>query len=143
MFGTAVFGLFCNLVLITVLHGGAGHDHGGGGGHGGHGGHGGGGHGDHGKKKEHSHGGKSHGEHGGAKEEHGGHGGEGKKKGKKKMSINEYAAYIHILGDLIQSIGVIIASIVIVIWPKASIADPISTILFACLVMMTTYKITK
>ena len=132
MLGTAVFGLFCNLVLIKVLHGGEGHDHGGGGGHGGHG-----------EKKEHSDGGEAHGEHGGEQEEHGGHGGEGKKKGKKKMSINEYAAYIHILGDLIQSIGVIIASIVIVIWPKASIADPISTILFACLVMMTTYKITK
>ena len=59
------------------------------------------------------------------------------------MSINEYAAYIHILGDLLQSIGVIIAALVIVIWPSASIADPISTLIFACLVMGTTYKITK
>ncbi len=57
MFGTAVFGLCCNLVLIKVLHGGEGHDHGGGGG--GHGGHGE-------EKKEHAHGGgKAHGEHGG------------------------------------------------------------------------------
>jgi zinc transporter 2 len=59
------------------------------------------------------------------------------------MSINEYAAYIHILGDLLQSIGVIFAALVIVIWPSASIADPISTLIFACLVMATTYKITK
>ena len=59
------------------------------------------------------------------------------------MSINEYAAYIHIMGDLLQSIGVCIAAVIIVIWPSASIADPISTLVFACLVMCTTYKITK
>lgn len=55
MFGTAVFGLFCNIVMASVLHGaGGGHSHGGGGGHGGHGGHS--GHGGKPKKKAHEHG---------------------------------------------------------------------------------------
>ena len=70
MFGTAVFGLCCNIVMAKVLHGGGGHSHGGGGGHA-----------DHGKKKEHAHGGgKAHGEHGGEKKGHGDHGGKGKGK---------------------------------------------------------------
>lgn len=90
MLGTAIFGLFCNLVMMKTLHGGPGHSHGGGkGGHGGHGGHGGkSGHGGHGDKKKadhgHSHGGKNdhgdhdiigHGDHG--KSGHGGHGDHG------------------------------------------------------------------
>ena len=75
--------------------------------------------------------------------EHGDHDDKSQKGEKKKMSINEYATLIHIIGDLIQSIGVIIASLVIVIWPNANIADPISTLIFAVLVMCTTIKITK
>ena len=59
------------------------------------------------------------------------------------MSINEYAAYIHIMGDLLQSLGVIVAALVIVIWPSANMADPISTLIFAVLVMCTTITITK
>ena len=52
MLYTAIFGLFCNIVMAKTLHGSGGHSHGGGGGHGGHGGHGGGE-----KKKEGGHGG--------------------------------------------------------------------------------------
>lgn len=76
MLGTAVFGLFCNLVMMKTLHGGPGHSHGGGkGGHGGHGDKKEAGHGGHGDKPDsgHSHGGK--GEHGDHVE--GGHGGHG------------------------------------------------------------------
>lgn len=48
------------------------------------------------------------------------------------------AAYIHALGDMLQSIGVIIAAIVITINPKLTIFDPLCTLLFAILVVMTT-----
>ncbi|CAD7701355.1 unnamed protein product [Ostreobium quekettii] len=58
------------------------------------------------------------------------------------MSIR--AAFIHILGDLVQSIGVVISGALI--WwhdddPKWNIADPISTFIFAGLVMCTTIRI--
>lgn len=138
MLYTALFGLFCNIVMAKTLHGsGGGHDHGGGGGHG-HGGS---------EKKE------SHGAHGGEKGEHGGEHGGGEhgdggdgdhdEEEEEGMSINEYAAYIHVIGDLIQSIGVVIASIVILCKPDWDIADPISTLFFAFLVMCTTLGITK
>jgi len=47
----------------------------------------------------------------------------------------------HVIGDIIQSIGVVIASIIILIWPEAKIVDPIITLLFAILVMFTTVGI--
>lgn len=54
------------------------------------------------------------------------------------------AAIIHIIGDMIQSIGVITAGIIIVINPdKYSIADPICTFLFTILVLITTLPIFK
>ena len=99
MFGTALFGLFCNIIMAKVLHGGAGgHDHGSGG-HGGHGGH-----GDKGKKDK-----KGHGDHGGDHGDHddekqGGHGDHGKSSGhgghggdnggKKEMSLNVGIIYM-------------------------------------------------
>jgi len=59
------------------------------------------------------------------------------------MSINEYAAFIHIIGDLIQSVGVVIAAIIIMVKPEWDIADPISTLFFAFLVMCTTTGVAK
>jgi len=54
------------------------------------------------------------------------------------------AAIIHIIGDMIQSIGVITAGIIIIINPaKYSIADPICTFLFTILVLLTTIPIFK
>lgn len=82
--------------------------------------------------------------HGGGGCEHG-HGEDG--------DINVLAAQIHVLGDLVQTIGVIIASVLI--WWKPFdvgmhagvnawyLADPICTIIFACLVMLTTYNIMR
>lgn len=58
--------------------------------------------------------------------------------------MNMRAAIIHIIGDMIQSIGVITAGIIININPeKFSIADPICTFLFTILVLMTTIPIFK
>ena len=56
-------------------------------------------------------------------------------------NINIRAAFIHILGDLIQSVGVLVASIIIYIRPSLQIADPICTILFSVIVLATTLPI--
>jgi len=56
--------------------------------------------------------------------------------------LNIRAAMIHIIGDILQSVGVIIASIVILFNPdKFKIIDPILTILFSVIVLFTTKRI--
>jgi zinc transporter 2 len=50
---------------------------------------------------------------------------------------------IHIVGDIIQSIGVIIAAITVYCFPDYQIVDPMTTILFAVLVLFTTFPIIK
>jgi len=55
-------------------------------------------------------------------------------KNKPEMDANLKAAIIHVIGDIVQSIGVIIAAVVILIWPQAKIIDPILTIVFAFIV---------
>lgn len=152
---TSIFGLVTNISVMAVL----GHSHGGAGG------------GDH---KGHDHGG-----HGG----HGGHGASVKKSDRKssiliqtqqdsssltesltskddlvapKESSSMQAAKIHVIGDLIQNIGVFIASIVVFAgsdWAfdfngeaaieklnPCSVADPVCTLMFAVLVLWTTCK---
>ena len=57
--------------------------------------------------------------------------------------MNIRAAMIHILGDMVQSIGVIAASLILKFktepeWQKA---DPICTYIFSVLVMLTTVPI--
>lgn len=58
-------------------------------------------------------------------------------------NLNIRAAIIHLLGDIVQSIGVIIAAIIINIWPQAAIADPITTFFFSILVLLTTIPVFK
>jgi zinc transporter 2 len=60
-----------------------------------------------------------------------------------KYNINVRAAFIHIIGDLAQSFGVIIASIIILYRPDLTIVDPICTCLFALIVLMTTIGLIK
>eukprot|EP00798_Chlamydomonas_sp_ICE-L_P005074 gene5074-34872_t len=77
------------------------------------------------------------------------HGGSKEKKAaleKKKRNMNMEAAALHVLGDLVQSIGVAIAGALI--WyfqddPRWLIADPLCTFLFAILVVMTTVSIIR
>jgi len=57
--------------------------------------------------------------------------------------INIDAAMLHVMGDCIMSIGVIIAAIIIYIWPQAWVCDPICTYLFAVIVIITTYPVTR
>jgi len=57
------------------------------------------------------------------------------------------AAYIHIIGDMIQSLGVLIAAIVIYIFqdthPGVRILDPICTFCFAIVVLCITFPVSK
>nr|XP_055027953.1 proton-coupled zinc antiporter SLC30A2-like [Misgurnus anguillicaudatus] len=53
------------------------------------------------------------------------------------------AAFIHTVGDLMQSFGVLLAAIVIYFRPGWKIADPICTFLFSIFVLGTTFTILK
>merc|ERR1712160_16649 len=100
MFIVAVVGLFFNMIQIKILHGGEEHFHLGEDMHG------------------DDHHGHSHG--GGDKESHGQGGHEGHDDHKEVDSggnMNMDAATLHVLGDLLSSVGVIIASIFIYFWP--------------------------
>lgn len=145
MFIVACAGFCVNLALMKVLHqGGHGHSHAGGGGHG------------------HSHGGGHSHSHGGS-----GGGGHGHSHGLKDVggdsddeaadgaasggcfqcclpsggNIGVRAAFIHAIGDLVQSIGVMLAGGLIWWKPEWHIADPICTFFFSILVLFTTVQI--
>jgi len=66
-----------------------------------------------------------------------GHGNEGKE----DLVLN--AAMIHVIGDLVQNIGVMLAAVVIYYRPKWTVADPICTVLFSILVLWTTIGTVK
>jgi zinc transporter 2 len=57
--------------------------------------------------------------------------------------LNLRAALIHVLGDLLQSIGVVIASALIWYQPSWRVADPICTLLFSVIVFVTTIFISR
>ena len=71
----------------------------------------------------------------------GGGGGHGHSHG--EGNINVRAAFIHAVGDLVQSVGVMIAAIIIWAEPRAHVADPICTFLFSILVLFTTFGIMR
>jgi len=56
-------------------------------------------------------------------------------------NVNLRAAYIHILGDMLQSVGVIIAAAIIFWRPDYSIVDPICTFTFSIIVFIVTMNI--
>lgn len=55
--------------------------------------------------------------------------------------MNIKAAVVHIMGDMVQSIGVITAALIVKYKPEWQYADPICTYIFSVLVMMTTVPI--
>ncbi|XP_013784217.1 zinc transporter 2-like [Limulus polyphemus] len=59
------------------------------------------------------------------------------------QNINVRAAFIHVVGDLIQSIGVLIAAYIIHYKPEYKLADPICTFIFSVLVLFTTLTIMR
>ena len=61
----------------------------------------------------------------------------------KEQSINIKAALMHVIGDLVQAIGVLLSAIVIYFFPDWKILDPIVTLIFACIVFATTSFVFK
>lgn len=58
-------------------------------------------------------------------------------------NINVKAAFIHVIGDFLQSLGVFTAAIVIYFKPTWTIIDPICTFVFSILVLATTFSILR
>ena len=147
---TAVMCFCFNLVQMKILHQGDGHYHlggdsGGGCGH----------DHDHGHGHSHSHGeGHSHNhddhdhEKGDHKHDHDHDHKEKKGLGDRTESvaqrnINVDAAFLHALGDMFMSIGVVVAATVIYFKPTYLIADPLCTFLFSIIVFVTVRPIIK
>lgn len=61
----------------------------------------------------------------------------------RKENLNMRATYVHVIGDIIQSIGVIIASTIIYFFKDAVIADVLCTLFFALLVLYTTFYVVR
>ncbi|KAM4633591.1 zinc transporter 2 [Polymixia lowei] len=53
------------------------------------------------------------------------------------------AAFIHVVGDLLQSVGVMVAATIIYFRPEYKVADPICTFLFSVFVLCTTVTILR
>lgn len=60
-----------------------------------------------------------------------------------RSNINIRAAFIHVLGDLLQSIGVLISATIVKYNSQYKIADPICTFIFSALVLFTTAPILR
>lgn len=96
---------------------------------------------DHGHDSDHGHGGcNDHDDH-----SHGSHEGENLLNEEKFHSaagdVNLEAAYLHVLTDLAQSVGVAIAGFVIWWHPTWQIVDPLCTLLFSCFVVWSTFDL--
>uniref|UniRef100_A0A7E4V6P9 ZT_dimer domain-containing protein n=1 Tax=Panagrellus redivivus TaxID=6233 RepID=A0A7E4V6P9_PANRE len=141
---TSGVGVLFNIIMGIVLHfGKAGHshfgvphnhDHGHGHGHGHSHGH------DHGHKHSHDHGHVNHGadvESQTSGDSHSHHSHEGHEE-----NINIRAAFIHVIGDLVQSVGVFISAVIIK-FTGFEMADPLCTFLFSILVLFTTYGVMR
>ena len=62
---------------------------------------------------------------------------------KKKRNVNIQGAYLHVLGDSIQSIGVMIGGAIIWYKPEWKIVDLICTLFFSVIVLGTTIKMLR
>lgn len=58
-------------------------------------------------------------------------------------NMNVDAAFLHVMGDMLMSVGVIIAAVIITLNPNLWYADPICTYLFSIIVAVTTIPIIK
>lgn len=63
--------------------------------------------------------------------------------GHSHSSINMRGAFIHVLGDCVQSVGVVVAGAVIWAKPHLAVLDPALTLLFAVLVVVTTVRLMR
>ncbi|XP_032299552.1 zinc transporter 3 [Coturnix japonica] len=58
-------------------------------------------------------------------------------------STSVRAAFVHVVGDLLQSVGVLLAATIIYFKPQCKIADPISTLFFSIFVLGSTITILR
>ena len=58
-------------------------------------------------------------------------------------NINVTSAYLHVLGDLLMSVGVIIAAVIINFKPTWTLADPLCTYLFSVIIACTSIPVFK
>jgi len=114
MFILAVTGIAVNILNLFIL-GGHGHNHG---------------HGDEDAEAGNSANGHQASAHAEAADSHA--------HGASTTSLGMGGAFIHVLGDCVQSFGVVIAAIIIWVKPEYHIADPICTFIFAIAVLCTT-----
>ncbi|XP_022058869.1 zinc transporter 4 [Acanthochromis polyacanthus] len=135
---TAAVGVAVNIIMGFLLNqSGHGHSHFHGHGH------------SHGHGHGHSHGhghGHSHGHgHGHSHDSAAASGsqpaGSGQQKNNDSLAVR--AAFVHALGDLFQSVGVLIAAYVVRFKPELKLADPICTYIFSVLVIFTTLRIIR
>ncbi|KAL7318968.1 hypothetical protein PS15m_002149 [Mucor circinelloides] len=61
----------------------------------------------------------------------------------KETNINLRAAALHVLGDLLASVGVLVSSIILIFKPEMTFVDPLCTFFFSILVLYTTYHLVK
>jgi len=66
-----------------------------------------------------------------------------KQHGDEQKNINVYAAFIHVIGDCVQSLGVMGASALIWWRPEYKMADPITTFVFSAIVLFTTVQLLR
>ncbi|KAG9355387.1 hypothetical protein JZ751_000225 [Albula glossodonta] len=122
---TSSCAVLANIIMALTLHqSGHGHTHGGLGSSGQH---------SHGKDSSHSH------SHGPGDPEKEGTGAESQP----QANASVRAAFVHVVGDLLQSISVLVSAIIIFFKPEYKIADPICTFLFSIFVLGTTITIMR
>lgn len=63
--------------------------------------------------------------------------------GQETTNINVDSAYLHVLGDMLMSVGVITAATIIYFRPDLWWFDPICTYAFACMILVTSYPTLK
>ena len=63
-------------------------------------------------------------------------------KGDKEENLNVRSAFLHVLGDLLGSVGAIVAALLICFFGWA-IADPIASVIVAVLIFISGSRVTK
>ncbi|KAK6619939.1 hypothetical protein RUM44_006339 [Polyplax serrata] len=66
-----------------------------------------------------------------------------REKSKGSQNINVQAAIVHVIGDLVQSIGVFVSSLIIKFYPQAKFMDPVCTFVFSIIVIFSTLRLLR
>ncbi|KAM9838233.1 proton-coupled zinc antiporter SLC30A8 [Aulostomus maculatus] len=69
--------------------------------------------------------------------------GAGQERRARQANTSVRAAFVHVVGDLLQSLSVFVSAIIIFFKPEYKMADPICTFLFSILVLCTTVTIMR